>query len=191
MNRFQIRIPIKVRNVDTDESVDERIDVNIDGENYIQVTGKFGVALQRLVDSIPAREPSQCGSGLCCAGCGIPGVGPGISEIPSGQAALHWVVRGAYVCIDCFKKAGGARPLDVKNPGSGLWPSRDEFIRALGNVLEAYDGVGGDTIAVKELHRQHVVEARKLIALVLPQTSLQYPIRPQRSTNTLSGHKEG
>jgi hypothetical protein len=53
--------------------------------------------------------------------------------------------------------------------------SRDEFIRALGNVLDAYDRErsippveSADDTADRALDRAHVAEARKLLALVLP-----------------------
>lgn len=46
-------------------------------------------------------------------------------------------------------------------------PSRDEFIRALANVVEAYDHAVG-TGKYDMLYAAHVAEARKLLDTVLP-----------------------
>ena len=103
-----------------------------------------------------------------CAGCGRAGV---LHEnVPPGQVALHWHVREAWVCVDCYQKEKLA-PVS-REP----MPSRDEFIRALANMIEAYDretvyGHRTDRDAAAfALDEAHVAEARKLLALVLPRS---------------------
>lgn len=50
----------------------------------------------RLSDYLP-QDPE------CCAGCGARGTNR--ETILEGEVALHWQVRGAWVCVECYNKA--------------------------------------------------------------------------------------
>jgi hypothetical protein len=58
----------------------------------------------------------------------------------------------------------------VTHAGTTVNPSRDEFVRALRNVIEAYDRQCMLTASVLRLDEAHVNEARKLLNAVLPKS---------------------
>jgi hypothetical protein len=69
---------------------------------HIQNTGRECARRIRNLISDEWKEERQELPPNCCPGCGRPGTTA--SSIPEGQVALHWIVRGLPVCIDCRSK---------------------------------------------------------------------------------------
>ncbi len=185
MKTYDVLFEYRMQGEDSTSYDTRTVSIEIKATDSIDATDKLRNAFQQLVDSAPAREPNPPHVATVCAGCGRHG--SSTEEIPPGQAALHWVVRGAWVCLVCYQEdKRGLPPLNrARHPETAqqslaagrvpVVPSRDEFIRALGNALDAYErqrtrpaSPGGALHAAYELDKMHVAEARKLLALVKP-----------------------
>ena len=162
MKTYDVLFEYRMQGEDSTSYDTRTVSIEIKATDSIDATDKLRNAFQQLVDSDVGRI-----------------------WLTWGQAALHWVVRGVLVCIDCWNKEKHptwVRPSDPVRTGRthvsmarDAGPPRDEFIRALKNALDAYDrqltrpaSPGGALHAAYELDKMHVAEARKLLALVKP-----------------------
>lgn len=179
MKTYNVFFEYRMQGEDSTSYDTRTVSIEIKAIDSVDATDKLRTAFQRLVDSAPACEPDPPHVATVCAGCGRPG--SSTEEIPPGEVALHWVVRGVWVCIDCWQKnqhPNWVHPSDphevrradlmVRDAG----PSRDEFVRALANVLDAYDYEcripsveSAEDTAMRALNHAHITEARKLLAL--------------------------
>lgn len=76
-------------------------------EGYLELRTREAILEAQSNDSrlLVVKGRSGIGAPRSCAGCGR--AGRFGENIPSGEVALHWEVRGARVCIECFRKEGG------------------------------------------------------------------------------------
>jgi len=167
---------------------DHALAIEVSGDDPREAHRKLEGALQRLVDGSDVlgaladyqkspiagattyapgeSEPDPPHEATVCAGCGRPG--SSTSTIPRGGVALHWVVRRAWVCIECYQREKTAHLLVTE-------PTRDQLIRALSNVLDAYErqrtrpvDPGGALMAACATDEANVAAARQLLAKVKP-----------------------
>jgi hypothetical protein len=86
------------------------VSMRVNAADEKEASHKIEVALQRLVGE-PLGHEEEPHEATVCAGCGRPG--SSTSEIPPHGVALHWVVRGARVCVACYQDdKRGMRPLN-------------------------------------------------------------------------------